>query len=160
MSGPPAQVAAADNSSSANSGGAASATAPAATAAAGSDSDAVTPATAAASQGDETKATGGQPLDTYQWFLTRRMAFVTSHMVLQTPVGLPGCCHSTCSNLSGPCEMSLVTGAKGVVCGGCRAVRFCSKECAAMHWQESHSGRCGLLKRRLALVGHLPAEQA
>jgi hypothetical protein len=60
---------------------------------------------------------------------------------------LAGCSHRHCINLSGPTGSveGLVAGRKGVTCGGCRVVRYCSSACQQADWPR-HRHVC----RRLA----------
>jgi hypothetical protein len=61
---------------------------------------------------------------------------------------LVGCSHRGCTNLSGPSAEGLVSGRKGVSCGGCRVARYCCPACQKEDWR-LHRRVC----RRLAAVG-------
>ncbi|KAG2492838.1 hypothetical protein HYH03_008992 [Edaphochlamys debaryana] len=51
------------------------------------------------------------------------------------------CGNPGCNNFDGPCEASL----KLKQCGGCKAVRYCGRECQTVHWRSGHKGECGAM---------------
>ncbi len=48
------------------------------------------------------------------------------------------CGNPRCGNFAGECEGVL----KLKQCGGCRAVRYCGKDCQGAHWREVHRAEC------------------
>jgi hypothetical protein len=62
---------------------------------------------------------------------------------------VPHCCNTPgCGNLSGPTEVSLVSG-KGCICGGCKVARYCGKGCQQPHWKQ-HKAVCKMLQAATA----------
>jgi len=49
------------------------------------------------------------------------------------------CCNPSCSNITGPSDLQLVSG-----CGGCRTARYCSKTCQKAAWKQ-HKPACSAL---------------
>lgn len=57
-------------------------------------------------------------------------------------LALPGCSYWHCTNLSGFSERAIITR----LCGGCKRVRYCCKECQKGAWIEGHKEVCTSLK--------------
>jgi hypothetical protein len=53
------------------------------------------------------------------------------------------CNNPACTNISGPTELSLVSG-RSCVCGGCRVAHYCSRACQSQHWKQ-HKPVCKAL---------------
>jgi hypothetical protein len=80
---------------------------------------------------------------------SRLQAIASSiHRACRPRVQLVGCNSLCCTNLSGDSAEGLVTGLKGVRCGGCRVARYCTPGCQKEDW-EQHRQVC----RRLATAG-------
>jgi hypothetical protein len=84
----------------------------------------------------------------------RRIAVISSQMKssVGAPLWLSRCGHIGCRNLGGPSDAGMVTGCRGVVCGGCGVARFCSPDCASKAWP-AHSKACGRLAAALGRTG-------
>ncbi len=52
------------------------------------------------------------------------------------------CSNPRCGNFGGQCEDALPF----KQCGGCRAVRYCGKDCQGAHWREVHKSECKALR--------------
>jgi hypothetical protein len=64
------------------------------------------------------------------------------------------CNYPPCSKVSGPSERLLVSGSS-TMCAGCRAARYCSRECQKQQWKE-HRPVC----KALAAAAAAPAGAA
>jgi len=68
------------------------------------------------------------------------------------------CNNPRCTNLAGPSEMRLVTG-QSTKCGGCRAARYCSRQCLKQHWRQ-HKPVCQALAAAAAATAAAAAPAA
>jgi hypothetical protein len=58
---------------------------------------------------------------------------------------VPHCCNNPlCNELSGPSELSLLSGTS-CICGGCRVARYCGRGCQKAHWKQ-HRAVCKVLQ--------------
>jgi len=53
------------------------------------------------------------------------------------------CCNPSCSNITGPSDLQLVSG-RSCLCGGCRTARYCSRACQKAAWKQ-HKPVCSAL---------------
>jgi len=53
------------------------------------------------------------------------------------------CCNPSCSNITGPSDLQLVSG-RSCLCGGCRTARYCSRACQKAAWKQ-HKPACSAL---------------
>jgi len=53
------------------------------------------------------------------------------------------CCNPSCSNITGPLDLQLVSG-RSCLCGGCRTARYCSRACQKAAWK-LHKPACSAL---------------
>jgi len=60
----------------------------------------------------------------------------------------PFCNNPSCSNVSGPTELSLVSGSR-CMCGDCRVAHYCSRACQKQHWK-THKHVCRALQASAA----------
>jgi hypothetical protein len=61
------------------------------------------------------------------------------------------CNNPRCTNISGPTELSLVSG-RSCVCRGCRVAHYCCRACQAQHWKQ-HKPVCTALASAAASAG-------
>jgi len=52
-------------------------------------------------------------------------------------------CNPSCSNITGPSDLQLVSG-RSCLCGGCRTARYCSRACQKAAWKQ-HKPACSAL---------------
>jgi len=72
-------------------------------------------------------------------------AFGKQLCALATPIA---CNNPSCSNISGPTDIQLVSGRSGL-CASCQVARYCSRACQKQHWKQ-HKPVCKALAAQQA----------
>lgn len=80
-----------------------------------------------------TSGSSGADLDLFSSGTAQQLQQFGAAVCAQLPLSI--CCNNTaCTSLGKQSEMHLV-GGKSSVCSGCRAARYCGKECQQVHWR-------------------------
>ncbi len=73
--------------------------------------------------------------------------------------GVRPCCNPACTQLGGPCELTVKT----LACGGGCGVRYCCWACQEQAWRGGHRRNCGAMREmreRHQLLDHSEHQKA